>query len=96
MALVSPQELVQGSGRGQRLVGRIRLLTKGVHGMKDFVSFHLLVAEGLQGLLYVEAWRDHARRVCSVAREGECVELANLPRRANGTRQSPSQRTCLY
>ena len=28
----------------------------------DYVEFHLVVEEGMQGTLYIEAWRDQARR----------------------------------
>ena len=79
MALISPKELVPGVTRGQILQGRVCVLNRGVNNKgHDFVTFHLVVEPGLSGLLYIEAWRDHARRVLTVAADHRILELRNV------------------
>ena len=50
----------------------------------DYVEMHLVVEEGMQGTLYIEAWRDQARRVTQVAHEGKILKLTNLTIKALG------------
>ena len=50
----------------------------------DYVELHLVVEEGLSGTLYIEAWRDQARRVTQVAHEGKILKLTNLTIKALG------------
>ena len=47
-------------------------------------SFHLVVEEGLSGTIYIEAWRDQARRVSQIAKDGKILKVTNLTIKAMG------------
>ena len=79
MSSILPKELTPGVARGQILKGRVCLLNQGKNPKgHDFATFHLVVEPGLSGLLYIEAWRDHARRVLTVAADHRILELGNV------------------
>ena len=85
MSSVTPAELVVGVARGQRLVGRVCLFTTGqtLKG-QQFSAFHLVVKEGLSGVLFIEAWRDHARRVATLVTANCILEVCNITAKALG------------
>ena len=82
MSVVKPVELTAGLARGLAVVGRVKMLKSDVVGKAGFgnqcVEFHLVVEEGPSGTLFVEAWRDQARRVTTVVHEDKIVKLTNL------------------
>ena len=79
MSSILPKELTPGVARGQILKGRVCMLNQGKNTKgHDFATFHLVVEPGLSGLLYIEAWRDHARRVLTVAADHRILELRNV------------------
>ena len=79
MALIKPRELMPGGGRGQQLKGRVCGFIKGTSSKgHDFGSFHLVVEDGLSGVLYIEAWRDHSRRIASVIIDDCIVLISNV------------------
>ena len=86
MSVVKPIELTPGTAHNQILIGRVCLLESTTVGRKasDYVEMHLVVEEGMQGTLYIEAWRDQARRVTQVAHEGKILKLTNLTIKALG------------
>ena len=84
MAVVHPKELVQGGGRGQKLRGRICSLDTSPRGGKDALQFYLVTGEGLDEMLYVEAWREHARTTSALVKEQQVVEIVNLTTKALG------------
>ena len=82
MSVVKPVELIVGPARNQTVIGRACLLDSSTvtrHGKaSDHVELHLVVEKGSSGGLYVEAWRDQARRLTQVARQGKILKLTNL------------------
>ena len=88
MAVVKPIELTPGLARNQTLTGRVCLLDSATVGKagraNDYVELHLVVEEGLSGTLYIEAWRDQARRLTQVANDGKILKLTNLTIKALG------------
>ena len=82
MPVVKPVELIVGPARNQTVIGRVCLLdssTVSRHGKaSEYVELHLVVEKGSSGGLYVEAWRDQARRLTRVARPGKILKLTNL------------------
>ena len=84
MALCQPKELVQGNGRGQKLRGRIVGLDSRTVNGKDALQFYLVTGNGLDDMLYVEAWREHARTTQALVQELDCVEITNLTTKALG------------
>ena len=82
MALVQPKELVQGAGRGQKLRGRMCDVQHSIKGNKDMWQGYLVTGPGLDDMLFIEAWRDHARTAMQIATEGKVVEIMNLTLRA--------------
>ncbi len=88
MAAVKPIKLTPGLARSQALIGRVRMLdypTVGKPGRTTkYAELHLLVEEGLSGTLFVEAWRDQARRLTQVAHDGSILKLTSLTRKAMG------------
>ena len=79
---VKPIELTPGLARNQTLTGRVRLLDSSTVGKagkaSDYAELHLVVEKGLSGTLFIEAWRDQARRVTQVAHDGKILKLTNL------------------
>ena len=84
MAVVHPKELVQGGGRGQKLRGRICGLDTSTKGGKDALQFYLVTGPGLDDMLYIEAWRDHARTTMQMVKEQQVIEITNLTTKALG------------
>ena len=84
MAVVHPKELVQGAGRGQKLRGRICGLDTSTKGGKDALQFYLVTGPGLDDMLYIEAWREHARTTKALVKEQQVVEIVNLTTKALG------------
>ena len=84
MALVQPKELVQGAGRGQKLRGRMCDVQHGQKGSKDMMQGYLVTGAGLDDMLYIEAWREHARTTMQIAKEHQVVEIMNLTTKALG------------
>ena len=88
MAVVKPIELTLGLARNQTLTGRVCLLDSATVGKvgraNDYVELHLVVEEGLSGTLYIEAWRDQARRLTQVAHDGKILKITNLTIKALG------------
>ena len=88
MSGVKPIELTPGVARSQTLTGRVCLLASATVGKvgraNDYVQLHLVVEEGLSGTLYIEAWRDQARRLTQVAHDGKILKLTNLTIKALG------------
>ena len=78
MALVKPAELSIGLARGQLIKSRVLMLTSGAHKTNDHAALHLVVEEGSSGTLYIEAWREQAKRLLQVATEGAILEFSNL------------------
>ena len=85
MAVVKPIELTPGLARNQTLTGRVCLFDSATVGKvgraNDYVEPHLVVEEGLYGTLYIEAWRDQARRLTQVAHGGKILNSPILPSR---------------
>ena len=77
-ALVKPKELVQGAGRGQKLRGRICGLDTSLKGGKECLQCYLVMGPQLDDMLYMEAWREHARTMKALLKENQVVEIANL------------------
>ena len=50
----------------------------------DTVELHFVAEKGLSGMLYIQAWRDQARRFMQVAKEGHVLEITNLTIKAMG------------
>ena len=75
MSVVKPVELTAGLARNQTVTGRVCLLESSTVSKlgkaNDYVELHLVVEEGPYGGLYIEAWRDQARRLAQVAHEGK-------------------------
>ena len=84
MALVKPAELSIGLARGQLIKGRVLMLTSGAHKTNEHAALHLVVEEGSSGTLYIEAWREQAKRLLQVATEGAILEFSNLTLKAMG------------
>ena len=84
MALVVPKELVQGAGRGQKLRGRICGLDTNSKGGKDALECYIVTGPGLDDMLYIEAWREHARTTKALVKENQVVEILNLTTKALG------------
>ena len=88
MSVVKPVELTAGLARHQTVTGRAcRLDSSTVSKFgkaREYVEVHLVVEEGSSGGLYVEAWRDQARRLTQVARQGKILKLTNLMIKATG------------
>ena len=84
MSIVLPKELVQGAGRGQKLRGRICGLDVSLKGGKDALQFYLVTGPGLDDMLYIEAWREHARTTKALVKENQVVEITNLTTKALG------------
>ena len=84
MALVLPKELVQGAGRGQKLRGRICGLECNTKGGKEVLQCYLVTGSGLDDMLYIEAWREHARTTKALIKEKQVVEILNLTTKALG------------
>ena len=84
MAVVQPKELVQGPGRGQKLRGRICGLDSGLKGGKEALQFYRVTGPGLDEMVYIEAWREHARTTKGLVKEGQVVEIVNLCTKALG------------
>ena len=82
MSYARPSELVAGSARNMVLRGRVVKLSKEVRASSDVVSFYLVTEDGVRGLVLVEGWRDHARKLPLVAGEGKVVELQKFVVRA--------------
>ena len=83
-ALVSPRELVAGGGRGQKLRGRILCVDREQKGGKDCFSCYLVSDEGYDSMVYIEAWREHARTIQALVTEKQVVEITNLTIKALG------------
>ena len=83
-ALVTPKELVQGGGRGQKLKGRILGLQTSVKGGKELLQCYLVTEKGLDGMLMLEAWRECARTTKAIIKENQIVEVSNLTVKALG------------
>ena len=73
-----PHELSVGLARGQILKGRVFMLEKSTARTADMVSMHLVCETGSSGALFIEAWRDQARRLLNVVSEGRIVQFSNL------------------
>ena len=84
MAVVQPKELVQGAGRGQKLRGRICGVERSIKGGKDVLQCYLVTGPGLDDMLYIEAWREHARTTMGLVKEKQVVEIKNLTTKALG------------
>ena len=84
MAVVQPKELVQGAGRGQKLRGRICGVEHSIKGGKDVLQCYLVTGHGLDDMLYIEAWREHARTTMGLVKEKQVVEIVNLTTKALG------------
>ena len=50
----------------------------------EYAELHLVVEEGPSGILYIEAWRDHASQLSQVAQEGNIPVFTNLTLKATG------------
>ncbi len=84
MSLITPKELTPGVARGQRLEGRVRMLSVSTNRSADVVELHLVVEAGVSGTIYIEAWREQARRLKDMLREGGMVRFTNLTIKAMG------------
>ncbi len=88
MAIVKPIELTPGLARNQALVGRVRMLESPTVGRQgktaEYAELHLLVEEGLSGSIFIEAWRDQARRLTQAAQDGSILTLTNITLRSMG------------
>ena len=82
MPVVKPHRAYCWFARNQTLIGRVCLFdctTVGNVGeASDYVELHLVAEEGPSGTLYIEAWRDQARRLTQVAHDGKILKLTNL------------------
>ena len=91
MSVVKPVELTAGLARNQTVTGRVHLLDSSTVSKlgkaSDYVELHLAVEEGPSGSLYIEAWRDQARRLAQVAHEGKILKLTNLMIKAMGEKE---------
>ena len=91
MSVVKPVELTAGLARNQTVTGRVfRLDFSTVSKLgkaSGYVELHLVVEEGPSGGLYIEAWRDQARRLTQVARQGKILKLTNLMIRNMGDKE---------
>ena len=83
-SLTKPEELVQGDGRGQKLWGRTCCLDTSPMNGKDHLQCYLVTGPGLDDMLYIEAWRDHARTMKASVKENQVVEIVNLTIKALG------------
>ena len=52
------------------------------------MQFYLVTGPGLDEMVYVEAWREHARTTKALVQEKQVVEIENLTTRALG-KKSP-------
>ena len=84
MAVVTPKELTAGMARGQVVRGRVCNFALDKKGKSDCAECHIIVEPGLSGTLYIEAWRDQAHRLNTVAKDGLIVELTDLTVKAMG------------
>ena len=88
MSVVKPVELIAGLARNQTVTGRVCLLDSSTVSKlgkaSDYAELHLVVEEGPSGSLYIEAWRDQARRLTQVANDGKILKLTNLTIKAMG------------
>ena len=50
----------------------------------EYAALHLVVEEGPSGTLYIEAWRDQAKKLSQVAQEGSILVFTNLTLKAMG------------
>ena len=63
------------------------MLTSNTRNGIDCVELHIVSEEGLSGMLYIQAWRDQARRFMQVAKEGNVLELTHLTIKAIGDKK---------
>ena len=63
------------------------MLTSGARNSVDTVELHLVAEKGLSGMLYIQAWRDQARRFMQVAKEGNVLEITHLTIKAMGDKR---------
>ena len=63
------------------------MLTSGAKNSVDAVELHLVAEKGLSGMLYIQAWRDQARRFMQVAKEGNVLEITHLAIKAIGDKR---------
>ena len=78
MSVIKPRELTPGLSRNQTLVGRVRLLETMARGRAECTELHLVVGNGLSGALYIDAWRDHARRLSQRTQAGNVLKVTNV------------------
>ena len=71
-------ELMAGAPRNITLRQRVVKLSQTTPSGQDVTAFHFVTESGLRGLLMVQGWRDHARRLASMASEGKCVEMKSV------------------
>ena len=83
---VMPHEFVAGSGRGMLIIGRVVSKQHRKVNENLFTELHLLCDVGFKGLLYVEAWRDHARRLNDGAPSETAVAMQDLTIKSLGDR----------
>ena len=48
------------------------------------MQFYLVTGLGLDDILYIEAWREHARTTKALVKENQVVEIVNLTTKALG------------
>ena len=75
MAAVKPNELTVGPSRGVSVTGRVRMLSTKQQSGKDVTELHLIVEPGLSGMVFVEGWRENARRLLGAAEDGKMPPL---------------------
>ena len=63
------------------------MLTSNTRNGVDCVELHIVSEGGLSGMLYIQAWRDQARRFMQVAKEGNVLELTPLTIKAIGDKR---------
>ena len=63
------------------------MLTSNTRNAVECVELHLVSEEGLSGMLYIQAWRDQARRFTQVAKEGNVLDIERLTIKAIGDKR---------
>ena len=79
MSLITPKELSLGVARGQFVRGRVRMYTDTPSKQGyDCVDVHLIVEPGLSGVLFIEGWRDQARKLKDICQNGKMITIECL------------------
>ena len=63
------------------------MLISNTRGAAECGEVHLVSEVGLSGILYIQSWRDQARRFMQLAKQGTVLDLTHLTIKAIGDKR---------